>query len=281
MPCGRWSLFDMMNFSLRSFAIAMRLTTQEIFMAMAHPASDIIATVDKERVTNNLQFIATKCRQLALNSAENRLQRCFGLLTSSLPQTYDELRREFETLHEAIEDDIKAEYFYHYPRPKVMLLILNAEWLPVFDAFPSSRKEVDEGLDCYAPGHPTAAVFHMMRVAELGMRALARERQVTFPKHPLEWADWQNILDLTEKNAKTATGNMSRGPAKDAALAFHNGAIAHLHALKDMYRNSVMHMRRSYDDLDAQRAIGQVRDFMTGLCRKIGEKTKTPIRRWP
>jgi hypothetical protein len=42
-----------------------------------------------------------------------------------------------------------------------------------------------------------------------------------------------------------------------------------------------MHTRGKFDELDAQRAINQVRDFMNGLSAKIGEKTKTPIRRWP
>ena len=40
-----------------------------------------------------------------------------------------------------------------------------------------------------------------------------------------------------------------------------------------------MHVRRSYDELDALKAINQVRDFMNGLSAKIGEKTRRPIRR--
>lgn len=117
----------------------------------------------------------------------------------------------------------------------------------------------------------------MMRVAELGLRALAHERNVSFPRHPIEWADWQNILEQTEMKAKAATRNMPRGPAKDAALAFYSGAIGQLHAFKDTYRNAVMHFRRSYDQLDALRATSQVRDFMNGLSAKIGEKTRRPI----
>jgi hypothetical protein len=42
-----------------------------------------------------------------------------------------------------------------------------------------------------------------------------------------------------------------------------------------------MHVRRDYDEMDALRAIHQVRDFMNGLSAKIGEKTRKPIRRWP
>jgi hypothetical protein len=279
LPCGRWSLWDMMNFSLALFAKALEVLTVEARRSSMQSPVIVIPEAEKERIMSQMQFVAERCRQLALSNTQDRLLRCFSLLQRTT--TYGDLNRELITLYEAIEDDTKEEYFYHYPRVKVMVLIEIAEWLPIFDAFPSARNEIDAGLDCYALGHPTACVFHMMRAAELGMRALARERQVTFPRQPLEWTNWQNILEVTEKNAKMATTGMRSGPAKDAALAFYNGAIAHLHALKDMYRNSVMHMRRSYDDLEAQQAMVRVRDFMTGLSRKIGEKTKKPIRKWP
>jgi hypothetical protein len=130
--------------------------------------------------------------------------------------------------------------------------------------------------------HNTACVFHMMRIAELGMRALAHERQISFKKHPLEWADWENIIDQIDANAKAATTTMSRGPERDAARAFYTSAVAQLRAFKET-RNRVMHTRGSFDELDAQRAINQVREFMNGLSAKIGEKTRRPIplSRWP
>ena len=155
------------------------------------------------------------------------------------------------------------------------------DWSDALSKFQSCRDDALSGVDCYALKQYTASVFHMMRVAELGLRALARERQVTFPKHPLEWADWQNILEQTELKARAATNGLPRGPRKDAMQAFYSGAIAQVHGFKDTYRNVVMHVRRSYDELDALRAINQVRDFMNGLAAKIGEKTRRPIRRWP
>jgi hypothetical protein len=183
---------------------------------------------------------------------------------------------------EAVEDDLKFERFFHYKQNRVRPYMNRGhEWAPTLAAFPSLANEIDEGLDCYGLEHNTACVFHMMRIAEIGMRALARERGVSFPKHPLEWADWQNVLEQTEKKAKMATDGMPRGSKKDAIQAFYSDAIGQLHGFKDTYRNVVMHVRRNYDELDALRAINQVRDFMNRLSTKIGEKTRTPIRRWP
>jgi hypothetical protein len=280
LPSGRWSQLDMMNFSLRTFVIALMALSDEVRRAASHRPDEVLTDADKARLIGNLQFIAERCRQISLPSAEYRLQRCFMTLQSTSPPIYGILVGELVTLNEAINDDINTEYFYHYPRQKALLIIANAEWLPVFNAFPSSRKEVEEGIDCYAFGHPTAAIFHMMRIAELGMRALARERQVTFPNRPLEWAEWEHVIDGIESKGRDAARALPRGPQRDAAGAFYTAAVAQLRAFKET-RNRVMHMRGAFDDLDAQRAMNQVRDFMVGLCRKIGEKTRHPIRRWP
>jgi hypothetical protein len=195
--------------------------------------------------------------------------------------SYLDLAKELETLLQAIEDDVRLEYFFHYRRDKgLMLLRVPSDWAPTLSAFPSVKPEIDAGVDCYALEHNAASVFHMMRVSEIGMRALARERQVSFPKHPLEWAEWDNIIDQIDSKAKTVTVGMSRGPARDAARGFYTAAVAQLRAFKET-RNRIMHMRGRFDELDAQRAINQVRDFMNGLSRKIGEKTRSPIWRWP
>src|SRR5207237_403057 len=102
---------------------------------------------------------------------------------------YAGLANEFNVLKEALEDDIRFERFFHYQQNKANLLIhLRSEWGATIAGFPSVEPEIEEGVDCYALEHNAASVFHMMRVAEIGMRALARERQVSFPRHPLEWA---------------------------------------------------------------------------------------------
>jgi hypothetical protein len=120
----------------------------------------------------------------------------------------------------------------------------------------------------------------MMRISEIGMRSLAREREVSFPRQPLEWAEWENIIDQIESKAKQVVPALTKGPERDAARAFYTAAVAQLRSFKET-RNRVMHMRGGFDELDAQRSINQVRDFMNGLSSKIGEKTRRPIRKWP
>jgi hypothetical protein len=93
-----------------------------------------------------------------------------------------------------------------------------------------------EQRDAY---HHTASVFHCMRVAEVGLRALARERQITLPKgKPLEWGQWQEILTAVNESINGAGGiakTAKAGPAKDAALSFYNGCHGHFISFKDQF----------------------------------------------
>ncbi len=237
-----------------------------------------------DRFLQKFKYASDWFTRLNLNHSRQRAERLAVQLRLRAKEiTYYELASQLNTLMEAVEDDLKFERFFHYKQDLVRpYMNRSTEWAQALSpgAFPSAADEIAEGLDCYGLEHNTACVFHMMRVAEIGMRALARERQVSFPKHPLEWADWENIIDQIDSKAREATAGKSRGPERDAARAFYTAAVAQLRAFKET-RNKIMHMRGSFDELDAQRAINQVRDFMNGLSAKIGEKTRKPIRRWP
>jgi hypothetical protein len=286
LPSGRMSLLDMMNFALHSFVGLWELMRQELGLAVRRSTETenaIVADPDRQRLLTLLEScMRIFCQQMMLQRTESRIRRMyaeFGVPSIKVPEVF--LVTELQALLQAIEDDIETERFYHYPPHKGFLFLrIPGDWAETLTAFPSVKEEIEEGVDCYATEHNTACVFHMMRVAEIGMRALARERKVSFPKHPLEWADWQNIIEGIEKSVRALGPVMPRGPAKDAALAFYSGAVGQLNGFKDTYRNVVMHVRRSYDELDALRAINQVRDFMNGLSAKIDEKTHRPIRRW-
>jgi hypothetical protein len=273
----------MINFNLSGVMAALQFVRQHIGITLAVVANgkgnEPLETKYKEVVENNLQWVHKQSGDHLLSATEDRVVRIWNIWNS--PVTYAQLGMELKPLLEGFEDDLQKEYFYHYPRQKaITLLRIPGDWAASLSAFSSIRSEIDAGVDCYAIGHCAACIFHMMRVAEIGMRALARERQVSFPKHPLEWAEWENIIDQIEAKAKAASAGMSRGPERDAARAFYSAAVAQLRAFKET-RNQIMHMRGSFDELDAQRAINQVRDFMNGLSAKVGEKTRRPIRRWP
>jgi hypothetical protein len=277
-----WSLLDMMNFVLSSFIGALKLLDQEIALSGVRSGNGIVPieldAADKDRATNILKFVTDTCRRMSLQGAENRLERITVLMRTGT--NYAALHTALKVLRESIEDDVKYERFYHYPKEAGNLsLRTDADWNKTLLAFPSKDMyfEIHSGMDCMALQHPTSAIFHFMRVAEFGLRALAKERRVKLPKHPIEWATWQDLIREIDNQVKKFA-NTARGSKKDDALGFYSGAIAHFTGFKDQYRNSVMHVRKAYLQADAEMAMRQVRDFMNGLSEKIGEQTKGPIK---
>lgn len=109
-----------------------------------------------------------------------------------------------------------------------------------------------------------------MRVAEAGLRALARRMKVKLPKRGrLEWAEWQTVLREMQKIADNIAGTRKAGPAKDELLEFYRGSLGHFYGFKDEYRNHVMHARGQYDEHRAASVLLQVREFMLGLAKRI------------
>ncbi len=193
------------------------------------------------------------------------------------PEEWSELNTRSRALRNAIQYELREYLYYQYPKDKgAKLRAWKTDWDKTVTAFPNVQREIFDATDCYALGHDTAAVFHSMRVAEHGLRALAREREIKLAKDkPIEWATWQEIIRSLDEEIKMI-GAKKAGGAKDAALAFYSGARADLNGFKDEYRNSVMHVRAHYDDLQALRALTKVREFMERISEKINH-THRPI----
>jgi hypothetical protein len=144
----------------------------------------------------------------------------------------------------------------------------------VLKKFKSARPDAERAVDCWALDHSNASIFHFMRAAEIGLRALARERRVLLPKNkPLEWGQWGEIIREARKKVDEIR-QKPPGPAKEAALSFYNGALSHMEGFADKYRNQVMHVRKDYNEHDAASAMMHVREFLTGLGAKMDESGK-------
>ena len=303
-----WSLWDMaINFQIFGLTHLYGLMQQEerlaerdihiheVNKAAAHAANDTfplfaMASNDAvERAKGLFAYAFQLAKQLELDAVADRVDRFTtqlrlnALLPDALttPIQLSDLQAEVRVLREAFEDGLRYKYFWLYPRDRAQLVLrLDADWAPTIAAFKLPVKaEIMDAVDCYGLDKTTAAVFHLMRVAEYGLRALARERKVKLPKgKPLEWGTWQDLIKEVKASAEIIAKTKRAGAGKDEALAFYNGAVAHFDSFKDKYRNAVSHVRKRYDATEAEQAIRQVRDFMNGLSLKVGEETKGPIK---
>ena len=276
----------MINFILAHFVETLKMIDRQIAvchgMAYRHSATPEPIEPERETMDGLLKYASMIFKRMDLTGALNRLERIDRMWNSTF--TYFDLYNELKTLREAIDDDLKFERFYHYSKVDGEIFVrVQADWAKTLASFPSKEMlfEISSGADCYALGHPTAAIFHFMRVAEFGLRALARERRVRLGKgKPIEWGTWQHILDKLELSRKMILTQWKAGERKDAALSFYRGALAGLHSFKDQYRNMVMHVRKPYEMEDAAKVMRQVRDFMNDISKRVGDNTRGGIRKW-
>ena len=128
--------------------------------------------------------------------------------------------------------ELEQEYFVHISGERQRYLDSDALFgSDVKTTFPEAAMDIRDAGNCFALGLSTSAVFHLMRVAEYGLRALARKARVRIKKTPLEWAEWRVIIDAIKKKAD-AMALKPRGPRRESLLEFYRGSIAEFEASK-------------------------------------------------
>jgi hypothetical protein len=152
----------------------------------------------------------------------------------------------------------------------------------VYHAFPPAQVDLKEAYNCLAAECSTAAVFHLMRAAEIGLRALAFDRAVkifpnkkTMVELPLELASWDQIIRELE-DAELAIENYPKTIARQKQFDFYHGANMQFRAFKNVFRNNIMHSRDSYDRDEAMSLTHKVGEFMQILASQIREGLQTP-----
>jgi hypothetical protein len=278
-----WSLADMINFFLSSYlhgrSVLIHAAVSAKDEALKRP-HEVVSAVEKSIIESNMRDAFRRI----VDDAKFDLGKSpfdFDFLMAGCP-TWNDLNLIFYRMREELENVENNEFFFHYPRNMAMaVLSINVDWKNVLapTAFPSSKREIETGIDCYAFGDYPGCVFHMMRVAELGLRTIARERGVRSVgrNKPIEWGTWKDVFDAIEKELKVLRGKPA-GPKRDAALTFYDAAISDLRMLQGLYRDPTMHFREKYDKGEAYSAMFRVQSLMSRLATKLSETNPRKIR---
>ncbi|KGT80455.1 hypothetical protein MA20_07645 [Bradyrhizobium japonicum] len=174
---------------------------------------------------------------------------------------------ELRVLRETIDNGLKNQYLYRYPKDKARVLgNWRDDWATVTAAFPSTQKDILECVDLWAMDHPTASVFHAMRILEHGLRALAN-----YVGRAFDIQNWQNIIDEIESEIRDRAKKLPRGQQKNETLQFLSVAAKEFTYFKDGWRNYVSHNKSDYDEHQAQTAFEHVRAFMIVLSSQLRE----------
>ena len=190
-----------------------------------------------------------QCRSLGLRQSLKRLSgpAMLRFFLCGKP-TWAQILVEFRVLREAIESEVADRRFASVDSAKQSVLdevlVPSAEWQGVWKRFPKSKKDCEDAAYCYALERNTAYLFHSMRIAEHGLRKLAKKFKVTLidkgTLQPYEYAEWDKIITATN-TAISAARALPKGPKRKNELEALSDAAQHCTFMKDIWRNTVSH----------------------------------------
>jgi len=143
--------------------------------------------------------------------------------------------------------------------------------------FPLATVEIVEAGTCYALGRNTASVFHLMRGVEYGLRTLTHAVRVTEPKIPLNYQEWNCLIDQVKSRADEAIAGWGRGAEATIARQFFNRIVPDLYLFKDDVRNVTMHTRQSYDAPGALSVRNRTAEWFAVLATHVNENSDDQI----
>lgn len=258
------------------FGLATGLVNQPTNALAAPPSpypSDYLKTDQKEM----LEIVEHFAGQLELEGVIDRI-RVFRDALGMMP-SYKICHEEWKALRTQMETELNRRSVIYLGKTKsAPVSTMATQWATIFAAFPSVQKDVECGVQCFALEQNTASVFHMMRVAEHGLRAVAKERKMRLPKdRPIDSAEWGMLTDRLNTVINTVSNWAVKKAGRTAALQFYTRVRADTVYFKDGYRNVVSHSLSHFSEPEADSVMRRVREFMSVVSAHLSDDVK-PIR---
>jgi hypothetical protein len=253
---------------MKDFPILNLLQLVRAFEEGVHRSADDERQVDAETVKESVvgldQRIA-ECMECSLPSTADGFKRMkdsleggttwkgMGVIaTEVMNRLEDECRRKIVM---AIDPD-NVKYFS------------NAQFFDSKDAtakkvsveFPSANEDIAEAGKCLACGRSTACVMHLNRVAEVGLRALAKALNVP------EQNDWGKYLQGIDTELQK---RMKSSGVRTSDEQFYAEASITFDGVRRAWRNPTMHVDKTYTSERAEEILVAVRSFMRHLATKL------------
>jgi hypothetical protein len=265
---GLWSLWEMFkDNAIRYIQLGARLQDSRAKYLAAEEGNRKLTEDEKVRIGFDLMETANLCNEIRLPVSADLL--AIRVRKSDLPET----AREMDLLSQAVFSELRSILFTRIPSHVAQYyewdgIITDA----VVKAFPKASEEIQRGGTCLAVGLNTACVFHVMRAAEIGVRALGNDLKIKIKSgKPIELAEWREILDGLATAVRDIENLPNSTPSKDADLLFYSEASAQFRFFKNGWRVRVAHARASYNEPQAIEAIDHVRSFFEVLAPRLKE----------
>jgi hypothetical protein len=284
------NLWDMIQFP----AYPLLTTSMDL-----HFLKEYLSNIDPQDRTNwprlskqfsgTVELISEVAKELELTETLGRCQRFNKIIAESATElipttgilrktlTKPEIISEIEGIEGSLDKELFGIQFVHIPQLKSKYCEQSALFgEAVNKAFPSATSDIKDAGNCLAVDLNTAAVFHLMRATEFGMRALAVHLKVRLKQKPIEHGGWSELIEQIEKKIRLRRERYDRGRRKNKKelefLKFCRMMADELYIFKEIWRDNTMHSISSYNESEAKGVFERVRDFMQRLATKVTEK---------
>jgi AcrR family transcriptional regulator/HEPN domain-containing protein len=249
-------------------------------MAKTHSVLQQVMTLEGETSVNHKERVAVLWKQvarhlddtstdlkrinadIALPSAIAQVRRMQDYL--SLNQNAAYLQNALAALHDRIQDELSGRMFY-YVRPE-NLDKYNEQNLfgeKAAASFAHAGEDIEAAGKCLALGRSTAAVFHLMRVLEVGMRSLAQRIGIDFTPN------WDAYIEAVRR--KSEASGMLRSQSLKAIEPFLKDVLGDLVALKAAWKNPTLPFARNYSEEEAEDIFRSAKRLMAHLAEWLSE----------
>jgi hypothetical protein len=249
--------FDMMRGTVHAFQ-------EEVLLKKINR---VLTDEEKENTKHVLEFVGEFCDNIRSDVGPGVITN-IKIKLAREPITLIEMNFQYQTLMEVLHRELFNRWAYLYDPAKYRAIQqFDRDWAPIINSFPSAKEDARSAIECFGIAQNTACVFHLMRVLEHGLAALAKDVGKEF-----DVQNWQNIIDQIESEVRNLGKRLPSGAAKNARLQFLSEAAKEFVYFKDGWRNYVSHGRGNYDEYQARSVMEHVRSFMTTLSSKLSEE---------
>ena len=205
------------------------------------------------------------CEEIGLPMSAAALKRLIDGLSYSSEFKFERLRSELIEIHRRVYDELESRQFFVLDQDTVRYFSDPHFSATVFERFPETSFDAVEAGKCLTLERSTACVFHLMRVSEHGLRAVADFLKISDPLGP----NWDQIIKKIDSELKADYSNRKFKGQVD--LLSH--ISTHIHALKLAWRNPTMHIDKKHTQSEARDIYNATSALMNYLADSLPKKS--------
>ena len=175
----------------------------------------------------------------------------------------DDMIAHVKELRNRLQDDLESQNFLYVPDDMALFYesagVLFGE--TVIQRFPGIIDDAEGAGHCLALGEGTACVLHLMRVMEVGLKALSTSLGIPYAP------SWESHLGQIETKISEKYAQKTDEWKKHES--FYRDVSGDLMTVKQAWRNPTMHVGRKYGGDEAKEIFNAVRSFMKRLAEGI------------